>query len=189
MNLFPRGRLARAAVGIRSWLGAAPGWRRILASILLLSAAAPQAAGFAELQPVSPFPAPPLAERPAGPNLLTTLQGKPVVVNFWATWCAPCRDEMPALDRLRGRRSDVVVLTVAMHDSRSQVARFAEDHLLDLPVFLDPEGLQGRAWGVRVLPTTVVLDARHQIRYRSVGPLDWNAPALEALLDGLKAVP
>lgn len=189
MNLFPRGHPARAEAGIRHCPGGTPGWRRIAACVVLFAASAVQGAGFSELTPVAPSPAPPLAERPAGPNLLATLQGKPVVVNFWATWCEPCRDEMPALDRLRGRRPDVVVLTVAMNDSRPQVARFVEDYLLDLPVFQDPEGLQGRAWGVRMLPTTVVLDARHQIRYRAAGPLDWRAPALEALLNGLKTAP
>jgi hypothetical protein len=81
----------------------------------------------------------------------------------------------------------VAVVTVAMADSKSKVEAFVADYLLDLPVVHDPDSVAGRAWGVRVLPTTLVLDAAHRVRYRAVGALDWESPALGALLDGLKA--
>jgi thiol-disulfide isomerase/thioredoxin len=145
------------------------------------------AGSIAELKPVSPTPAPTLTERPGGPDVLESLRGRPVLVNFWATWCEPCRDEMPALDRLRERRPDVAVITVAMADSKVKVETFAKDYLLDLRIIQDPDQVAGRAWGVRVLPTTLLLDAAHNIRYRAAGALDWQAPALEAALNSLKA--
>jgi thiol-disulfide isomerase/thioredoxin len=177
MNPNPCGPL-RPARRLRALLGAA-----LLAPTLAL------AGSFAELKPVSPAPAPALAERPGGPEVLESLRGRPVVINFWATWCEPCRDEMPALDRLRERRPDVAVLTVAMADSRPKVEAFVKDYLLDLRILHDPEQVAGRAWGVRVLPTTLLLDASHRIRYRAVGIVDWQSPALDTALDSLKAAP
>jgi thiol-disulfide isomerase/thioredoxin len=178
MNPNPREPLAAARP-----LGAH--WRALLAACLLAPALA-LAAGFAELKAVSPTAAPTLAERPGGPDVLDSLRGRPVLINFWATWCEPCRDEMPALDRLRERRPDVAVIAVAMADTRPKVEAFVRDYLLDLRILHDPEQVAGRAWGVRVLPTTVLLDASHRVRYRGVGALDWQAPALEAALDSLK---
>ena len=176
MNPNPRGPLAPAR-RLRALLAAG-----LMAPALVL------AGSFAELKPVPPTPAPSLSERPGGPDVLEGLRGRPVLVNFWATWCEPCRDEMPALDRLRARRPDVAVLTVAMSDSKAKVEAFAKDYLLDLAILQDPEQIAGRAWGVRVLPTTLLLDASHNIRYRAVGALDWQSPALEAALNSLKAV-
>ena len=164
--------------------GALAAWRALLLAALLAPALA--RAG-SELKAVSPAPAPPLAERPGGPDVLESLRGRPVLVNFWATWCEPCRDEMPALDRLRERRPDVAVLTVAMADSKAKVEAFARDYMLDVRILEDPDQVAGRAWGVRVLPTTLLLDAAHQIRYRATGALDWQSPAMEAALNSLKA--
>jgi thiol-disulfide isomerase/thioredoxin len=160
--------------------------RRALLAACLLAPALAVAGPFAELKPVSPTPAPTLAERSGGADVLEGLRGRPVLVNFWATWCEPCRDEMPALDRLRERRPDVAVITVAMADSKAKVETFAKDYLLDLRILHDPDQIAGRAWGVRVLPTTLLLDAAHNIRYRAVGAVDWQAPALDAALNSLK---
>ena len=140
---------------------------------------------YAELKEVAE-PAPPLAERPGGPDLLPAHRGKPVLINFWATWCAPCREEMVAIDDLRRTRPGLVVLTVAVADTRSTVKAFLDENLLDqLPVIHDPESLQSRTWQARVLPTTVLLDADGQIRYRATGALDWQERSVSAVLDGL----
>lgn len=180
MNPNPRGTLAAAPRRPHGWVRVCQ-W---LAAGLLLPALA-HAATFAELKAVPPSPAPALAERPGGPGVLERLRGRPVLINFWATWCEPCRDEMPALDRLRARRPEVAVITVAMADNRAKVEAFAADYLLDLTILHDPDQMAGRAWGVRVLPTTILLDAAHRVRYRAVGALDWAAPAIDAALDSL----
>lgn len=170
-------------------LSGAPHWRRRLsccALAALLPAFPLAAAQYAPLQEQTPVAAPALAKQPGGPDLLAA-HGKPVVVNFWATWCEPCREEMPALDQFRRQHPEVQVLTVAVGDSRNEVARFMDDNLLDLPVIHDPEQLQSRAWNVRILPTTVVLDADHRVRFRAVGALDWHAKPVSAVLERMRA--
>ncbi|MBL8446117.1 MAG: TlpA family protein disulfide reductase [Zoogloeaceae bacterium] len=188
MSLHPCGRLAAGPVGVRL------GFARVccglaVTAVALVWANGVRAAPFAALKPVSPQVPPALMAEPAQSNLLDSLRGRPVIVNFWATWCEPCRDEMPALDRLRGRRADVVVITVAMNDSAAKVARFVDDYLLDLRIVHDPDGVQGRAWGVRVLPTSVFIDASGHIRYRAVGALDWDESSMDRVLDRLKSAP
>ena len=109
-----------------------------------------------------------------------------IVISFWATWCAPCREEMVAIDDLRRTRPELVVLTVAVADTRSTVKAFLDENLLDqLPVIHDPESLQSRTWQARVLPTTVLLDGDGRIRYRATGALDWQERSVSAVLDGL----
>lgn len=115
---------------------------------------------------------------------LTQHRGKPVVINFWATWCEPCREEMPALARFaaRGQARGLAVLTVAVADNDKRVEDFLWEILPDkqtLPVLHDREQTISRAWGARVLPTTVVLDRRHRIVLRGMGAIDWDALAID----------
>ena len=112
-------------------------------------------------------------------SLIATHPGQPVLVNFWASWCEPCREEMPSLQRLadRSRRAGLVVITVAVADRLDQVDRFLADHAIQLPVVDDRDQVISRAWGARVLPGTVVLDRHHRIRLRGQGAIDWDSPA------------
>lgn len=116
--------------------------------------------------------------------LLASHRGHPVVVNFWATWCEPCREEMPALQRLSDRRRDrgLVVITVAVADNTQRVVDFFWETSVELPAIDDREQAISRAWGVRALPTTVILDRRHRIRLRGVGPIDWDSAPVEKTL-------
>lgn len=114
-------------------------------------------------------------------------RGKPVVINFWATWCEPCREEMPSLARLgeRWEAAGLVVLTVAVADQPKRVEEFLWETLpgkQTLSVLHDREQVIGRAWGARMLPTTLVLDRRHRIVARGLGAIDWDAPASDAQL-------
>lgn len=117
-------------------------------------------------------------------QLLARHKGKPVVINFWATWCEPCREEMPSLARLavRWHARGLTVLTVAVADNDKRVEEFLWETLPEkqtLPVLHDREQTISRAWGARVLPTTVVLDRRHRVVARGIGTIDWDAPAIE----------
>lgn len=117
-------------------------------------------------------------------------KGQPVLVNFWATWCEPCREEMPALARLSARwqAKGLTVLTVAVADNQKRVDDFLWEALPDkqtLPVLHDREQTISRAWGARVLPTTVILDRRHRIVLRGQGAIDWDAPAIDRQLKKL----
>jgi thiol-disulfide isomerase/thioredoxin len=107
--------------------------------------------------------------------------GKPILINFWATWCEPCRQEVPALQRFaeRWRARGLVVLTVAVADPKQRAADFLWDNQLELPVIADPAQSLSRPWGARAVPTTLVLDRRHRVRLQGQGAIDWDAPALD----------
>ena len=126
---------------------------------------------------------------PAAPALqqaLDSASGKAVIVNFWASWCEPCRDEMPALVELDEAEPGLVLITVAVADRAADTLRFQTEHLLeDLIVVPDPDQIVARAWRARVIPTTYVLDASHQARYHIVGEADWHDPALLAPIRAL----
>ena len=120
---------------------------------------------------------------------LKHLQGRVLVVNFWATWCGPCRDEMPSLQRLRekldGRSFDV--LAVNYGESREKVSQFLGRENVVLPVLLDPEMETAKAWGVGGLPMTFLVDAKGRVRYSVFGERDWSGGDSLALVEKLLA--
>lgn len=132
------------------------------------------------------LPAQPLAPAAAAAlkSELAARRGQAVVINFWASWCEPCREEMPALQQLaaRWKGRGLTVLTVAMGDSPRQVEDFLWEISAELPVVHDREQTTGRAWGVRVLPTTFVIDARRRVRMKALGPVDWSSKAVDVQL-------
>jgi thiol-disulfide isomerase/thioredoxin len=115
---------------------------------------------------------------------LDAYRGKVVVLNFWATWCEPCRDEMPSFNRLQARMGDApfVILAVNMAEGEARIGEFLKKVPVEFPVLLDRDSAVSRAWRARLLPYTVVLDPAQRIRYTALGELDWSAPAIEATL-------
>ncbi|RMH54193.1 MAG: TlpA family protein disulfide reductase, partial [Deinococcus-Thermus bacterium] len=109
---------------------------------------------------------------------------RPMLLNFWATWCPPCRAEMPLLAEYQEKGYPIVLLNVG--ESTSAVQAFMGHNGLSVRVFLDPGGLQ-RAFGVSGLPTTLLLDAEGKVEARHLGPV--NRAQLEALLRRLHASP
>ena len=107
---------------------------------------------------------------------LADYRGKVVLVNFWATWCEPCREEMPSMQRLRaslaGRPFEVLAINLA--ESESKVRRFLEQMPLRFPVLLDRDSGVAKAWRARILPVSFVIGPDGQIRYTALGELDWN---------------
>jgi len=157
---------------------------KAIAAAVLLAAAAPSFA--AELLlPWKGGVTPALVLRnPAGEAVdLAQLRGKVVLVNFWATWCAPCVEEMPALARLRARLAPrgFEVLAVNQGEMPARVTAFAERTGLDLAILLDREKSVAKDWKVRALPTTFVVDGKGRIRLYAEGELD-TGPALEAAI-------
>jgi len=122
-----------------------------------------------------PTPALALSDLAGRAHALPQYRGKVVVLNFWATWCEPCRDEMPSLQRLARHLAGqpFAILGVNYGESDVRVADFAKRLALDFPVLLDPNQDAPRAWRVRVLPASFVVDGEGRVRYRVVGEIDW----------------
>ena len=104
---------------------------------------------------------------------LSDLRGHPVVINFWASWCPPCRQELPALQSAyqRFRDQGVILLGVDVHESAEAIQNFAPQFGLTFPLLLDQDGALSERFQVRGVPTTVFLDAEGIVRARHVGPL------------------
>lgn len=103
---------------------------------------------------------------------LSELQGHPVLVNFWATWCGPCRQEMPLLAKYHLNQSDLVMLAVNAGEDRDQVKAFTDEFGLMFDVMLDPEGRVQSLYDIRGYPTTFFLDEKGIVRAVVMGALD-----------------
>ena len=107
---------------------------------------------------------------------LSDLQGKKVIVNFWATWCPPCKAEMPHMQEFYLENSnDVEILAVNLTTSEknaNDVGRFVEDYGLSFPILLDSDGSIGRIYQAFTIPTSYVIDTKGFIQKRIVGPMD-----------------
>ncbi|WP_332671707.1 TlpA family protein disulfide reductase [Aromatoleum sp.] len=173
-------RRALAALGGLAALAAAPPAFPATSRVAADAADAGLAGRFEAIDLQSPAPA---ALRAA----LEPLRARPVLVNFWASWCEPCRAEMPALVMLDETEPGLALVTVAVADRLDDVRRFFDDHRLAPAVVLDPEQVIARAWDVRYLPTTLLLDRAHRPRHRVRGELDWRDAAVRRHLRTLAA--
>ncbi len=128
----------------------------------------------------------PFVDVDGAPHTLADYEGKVVVVNFWATWCAPCRKEMPALDALQAEMGgeDFVVVPIATLRTKQMAAiKFFEDIGVEqLPVLLDENGDLARASGVMGLPVTLVLDREGNEIARMMGDAEWDSQSAKAIL-------
>jgi peroxiredoxin len=120
---------------------------------------------------------------------LRSYRGKVVVLNFWATWCPPCVEEIPSLERLRKLRHDrgLEVLSVDVGEEPEKVRAFLEDKPVGYPVALDPEARAFKAWNTYAFPTTFILDREHRIRYAVFGAFAWDAQEVLDAVDALLA--
>ena len=115
---------------------------------------------------------------------LNSYKGKVVLINFWATWCEPCRQEMPSIERLRDRFAGkpFAVLAVNVDEPDARIRHFLEQTKLGLPVLIDRNKTATRGWGVRVMPTTFIVGPDGRIRYRLMGDTDWSADAVAGIV-------
>jgi len=120
---------------------------------------------------------------------LESVAGQVVVLNFWATWCEPCRTEMPSLEALATRRraAGLAVLTVNYKETPEAIQRFLEKLPFKLPILLDPDGDATVAWTPRVFPSTVLIARNGMPVHAVLGDLDWASAKANALLDPLVA--
>ena len=131
-----------------------------------------------------------LAELQGGDVHLSQFRGHPVVINFWASWCPPCRTEMPEIVAAHAahRAAGLEVLAVDLTDqeSRSDIRRFVAEMKMTFPVLLDERGRVRRAYRLRGVPTTVFVDTAGVVRAMNPGPLTSEALArgLDSILPG-----
>ncbi|MDM4765872.1 TlpA disulfide reductase family protein [Pelomonas sp. SE-A7] len=150
----------------------------LLASPGLLGAAGAQAQAVERPWPKGQATPPlQLKTHPEGqPWSLAAQRGKAVLLNFWASWCEPCRAELPSLELLDTALGPQGLLVVAVNYRETDAAlkRFLDQTSVGLPVLRDVDGLASRAFGVRVFPTTLLVDRQGRARASMVGECDWN---------------
>ncbi|GIV96683.1 MAG: hypothetical protein KatS3mg057_1340 [Herpetosiphonaceae bacterium] len=150
----------------------------------LTQVAAPAAAVAA---PEVGAPAPDFAlQTPDGETIrLSDLRGQAVLINFWATWCGPCRSEMPAIQGIydQQRERGFTVIAVNMREDPDRVHAFIQDLGLSFPVALDLEGAVARSYRVVNIPASFFIDRHGVVRARYLGPM--SRAVMEASLDGL----
>jgi thiol-disulfide isomerase/thioredoxin len=136
-----------------------------------------------------PVPETGLVDAGDSPRSLAEYRGRWVVLNFWATWCAPCRREMSSLDRLQAAMPGIAVVPVAT--GRNAVAGierfFAEEAIANLPILRDPSSGLARGMGVLGLPVTVILNPEGQEVARLIGDAEWDSDSARAIMAALVA--
>jgi len=122
------------------------------------------------------------------PVQLSSLKGKVVLVNFWATWCPPCREEVPSLVKMnqamQGKPFQLLAVSIDEKGKEAVAAFFAKSGTA-LPALLDTDGAVSRRYGTTGVPETFVIDTKGVIMKKVVGGLDWSAPEVLAALEDL----
>jgi peroxiredoxin len=119
--------------------------------------------------------------------VLSGLKGKIVFLNFWATWCPPCREEMPSMQKLytRFKDKDFAMLAVSVKEPAPVVKKFFKDYSLTFTALLDSDGELMTSYGVRAIPATYILDRDGAIVGKAFGPRKWDSKKAMALFEHL----
>ena len=154
----------------------------LLAAFLVLLPVMTQAAA----QGLTAVPARPLAPefelRDPDGNIhrLSDYRGRVAIVNFWATWCPPCRAEMPSMERAwkQIESEGILMIGINVGEDLETVNAFTEEYPVTFPLLLDEDAKTSIEWPVRGMPTTFVVDTEGRIVYRAVGEREWDDPDL-----------
>ncbi|WP_019140083.1 TlpA family protein disulfide reductase [Noviherbaspirillum massiliense] len=172
-------------------------FRFLIASILLIAGFASPAASAKEffLRPwpdALPTPSLQLNDLEGRQWDLQDLRGKIVVLNFWATWCEPCVEELPLLNdwaSSEAARGRLVILGVNVKESKPTIQRFLNTYRFRYPVLIDRTGEFFKKWTNGVIPTTVLIDRDGRARWRVVGELDPADPGFKQALEKMLEEP
>ena len=122
-----------------------------------------------------------------GSASLFSYRGSVVILNFWATWCPPCRAEMPSMENLyrRFKNEGLEILAVDLGENERTVNQFLQNNGFTFPVMLDLYNRAGNAYGIQSIPTSFILDREGRIIARIVGSIEWDTPRMIAAFDAL----
>ncbi len=129
-----------------------------------------------KLEVPQPAPAFSLIDLDNKVHTLADFKGKPLIVNFWASWCRPCREELPALNRAWAKVKDkgVQMLAINIGEDPNAVFNFIREYPIDFRVLLDPESDELANWQMRGLPTTFILNSKAEVVYQAIGEREWD---------------
>lgn len=140
-----------------------------------------------EMTDHSPTPQFTLPNLEGGKVGLRDFRGRFLMLNFWASWCVSCREEMPAMERLYQRYKDMgfVILGVNVKDDKKSALSFVKELKITFPIAFDPNGEVGLLYGAWGLPATYLIDAKGIALARAWGPADWYGPGARDLIEKL----
>ena len=166
---------------------------RILIFLLLLvasplSSAQQAGKGLTKLPEASQAPEFVLNDLDGNQYRLSDYRGKVVIINFWATWCPPCRAEMPSMQRAWELLEDkgIIMFGIDVGEDEDTIFQFTANYPVEFPLLMDNDSSVINQWPVRGLPTTFVVDPQGRIIYRAIGGREWDDPELLALVGALK---
>jgi len=160
-----------------------------LVALLLILAGSTQAAG--TLTPISGDVQAPdfsLQDTNGKTHRLSDYRGKPVIINFWTTWCPPCREELPSMNRAwhQLKQEGIAMLAINMGEDEDTIFIFSADYPTDFPILMDQTGEVIEQWPVKGLPTTYVVAPDGTIAYRAIGSREWDDKTLLDMVRALK---
>ncbi len=120
---------------------------------------------------------------------LDSLKGNSVFLNFWATWCKPCRDELPSIQTLYNEmkeKPDFRLYTVLYNENLDRAVTFMKKNGYDFPVLLDNNGKAAKSFGVTGVPETYLIDSTGVLSKKIIGPLEWDTAEARELLNNLQ---
>jgi len=125
-----------------------------------------------------------LTDRKGNTWTLSELKGRVVFVNFWATWCSPCREEMPAMQRLMDMLpgDKFTMLAVLNRDSPGNADLFARKNTISIPILNDMANNIGPMYGLTGLPETFIIDKQGIVREKFIGPAQWDSPQVVQMM-------
>jgi thiol-disulfide isomerase/thioredoxin len=119
---------------------------------------------------------------------LSAMKGSVVFVNFWATWCSSCIDEMPSIERMSRDLSDnssFKVVTILYKDNLSRALGFMKQNGYTFPVYLNPDESAAKIFGITGIPETFIIDKHGLLRHKVIGPAEWDSPGAIEIIQNL----
>ncbi len=166
---------------------------RILIILFLIALSAFSSAqqagkGLTKLSEISPAPDFLLTDLDGNQHRLSDYRGQVLIINFWATWCPPCRDEMPSMQRAweQLEKEDILMLGINVGEDEDIIFQFTANYPVEFPLLMDRDSKTIDQWPVNGLPTTFVVDPKGEIVYRAIGGREWDDLKLLDLVRALK---